>query len=129
MAGVYYHDNAREQYLAQDNPLITMKEEGDTGQWKNPHTKLLGLTRMDDGSDLDSKTLEPKGERRAIPQTITLNPMWLRDIKENDYDQITDKRIETVTMKSALSKFREQGITPVDALMGLEGTLRHEVSN
>ncbi|KAJ6443959.1 Boron transporter 1 [Purpureocillium lavendulum] len=127
----YWQDLGRERPLVFASALRDMKLEADSGQWRNPKSKVLGITETDRPGDRD-KDGTPKGDLKKIAETITLHPLWLRDMKDHAYDLLTAEKLNDIKKPSAWSKFMQHGKSegpaarPIDGLMGLEGTIHHE---
>ena len=119
------------QFTLGGSTLVQMKTEADNNAWNNPKSKILGLTETDKPGERENGL--PRGDLKKIAETITLHPLWLREMKDHTYDLLTAEKLADIKKPSAWRTFlqrlkdAEPEARPIDALMGLEGTLHHEV--
>ncbi|KAK4086974.1 hypothetical protein PCL_12615 [Purpureocillium lilacinum] len=118
------------QFTLGGSTLVQMKTEADNNAWNNPKSKILGLTETDKPGERENGL--PRGDLKKIAETITLHPLWLREMKDHAYDLLTAEKLADIKKPSAWRTFlqrlkdAEPEARPIDALMGLEGTLHHE---
>lgn len=123
------HDNARSEDIDVGDILWDVKQETIVGK----EYSTLAETKID-----QKVGGEPAGERKKIAETITFHPLYLKEVEKKNYLLFTDDLLKKVahpnlwrTVKSFCKKRlrKADDCTSMDALMGLEGTLHHEVSN
>ncbi|UNI24168.1 hypothetical protein JDV02_009936 [Purpureocillium takamizusanense] len=125
-------DLGRQRRFTLGGTLVQMKEESDRNAWRNPESKILGLTETDKPAQRDGSGV-PVGDLKKIAETITLHPLWLREMRDHAYDLLTAEKLADIKKPSAWRTFLQRLkdaqplARPIDALMGLEGTLHHEV--
>lgn len=121
-------DDARSRSLGPDSPLILFQKEMEKGTWLNDKVRIAASTSR------DTVSIVTEGDVSRIPNTITINPIWLQDKIKNGELFVRDETLKKMTDKNALSELKKgwtdgSRSTPVDTMIeDLSGLVHHEVS-
>ncbi|KAM0426177.1 hypothetical protein ACHAPT_008522 [Fusarium lateritium] len=130
-----WYDSVRKEVIGESNALVKMVNELKDRRFEDRSKVALATTRRDEGNSLQDDA-EEQVPREHIAETITFHPLWLDESKGKKYDFVDQSRIRA----AASSKFEmvmekvadtlktpEKKPVPIETLMGLQGTLHHEV--
>ncbi|KAF5020849.1 hypothetical protein F66182_7104 [Fusarium sp. NRRL 66182] len=121
-------DNARQYILGAENPLILINKDIAAKGWHDENKKVGAVT-----NNAKPNVPTSEDEIKKIPDTITLNPIWLDYKIANGGLLFNPELLTDLKKEGALDVMKEtwednKRATPVDTPMGdLASTLHHEI--
>ncbi|KAF4450511.1 hypothetical protein F53441_6366 [Fusarium austroafricanum] len=124
----FTYDRAKMRVLASDNPLLQIQKDIEANKFADKEKINLAVT-----FNAPSTMIENQEEAAKIPDTITVNPVWMATKNQEGELFSSDEKFEKMKKKGALAELKKEWkgdkkATPVDKMFNdLAGTIHHEM--